>query len=45
MVNSLNPLEWNEDVIHRIKETENMHKSENNEETFRNLGNPEDEIR
>ncbi|WP_148631119.1 DinB family protein [Bacillus sp. E214] len=36
---------WNEDVIHRIKGTENPHKPENNEETFGNPGNPEDEIR
>ncbi|OCA82648.1 DinB family protein [Bacillus sp. FJAT-27986] len=36
---------WNEDVIHRIKGTENPHKPENNEETFGNPGDPEDEIR
>jgi uncharacterized damage-inducible protein DinB len=35
---------WNEDVIHRIKGTENPHKAENNEETFGNPGDPEDEI-
>lgn len=36
---------WNEDVIHRIKGTENPYKPENNEETFGNPGNQEDEIR
>ncbi|MEK3766156.1 DinB family protein [Solibacillus sp. FSL K6-4121] len=35
---------WNEDVIHRIKGTENPHKAQNNEETFGNPGKPEDEI-
>jgi len=35
---------WNEDVIHRIKGTENPHKAEVNEETFGNPGDPEDEI-
>ncbi|CAM3816461.1 DinB family protein [Mesobacillus thioparans] len=35
---------WNEDVIHRIKGTENSHKAEDNEETFANSGDPEDEI-
>ncbi|WIY59507.1 DinB family protein [Bacillus arachidis] len=35
---------WNEDVIHRIKVTENPHKAEDNEETFGNPGDPEDEI-
>ena len=35
---------WNEDVIHRIKGTENPHKPEDNEVTFGNLGDPEDEI-
>ena len=35
---------WNEDVIYRIKGTENPHKPESNEETFGNQGNPEDEI-
>ncbi|WP_282137310.1 DinB family protein [Rossellomorea aquimaris] len=35
---------WNEDVIHRIKGTENPRKAEDNEETFGNPGNPEDEI-
>ena len=35
---------WNEDVIHRIKSTENTHKAEDNEATFGNPGNPEDEI-
>ncbi|MGD7008617.1 DinB family protein [Metabacillus sp. 84] len=34
---------WNEDVIHRIKGTENPHKPKDNEETFANPGNPEDE--
>ena len=34
---------WNEDVIHRIKGTENPHKPKSNEETFGNPGNPEDE--
>ncbi|MBS4192931.1 DinB family protein [Bacillus sp. FJAT-49705] len=34
----------NEDVIHRIKGTENPHKAEDNEETFGNPGDPEDEI-
>lgn len=36
---------WNEDVIHRIKGTENPHRPKNNEETFGNQGDPEDEIR
>ena len=35
---------WNEDVIYRIKGTENPRKPESNEETFGNQGNPEDEI-
>jgi uncharacterized damage-inducible protein DinB len=35
---------WNEDVIHRIKGTENPHKTEDNEETFGNPGDPEDEM-
>jgi len=35
---------WNEDVIHRLKGTENPRKAEDNEETFGNQGNPEDEI-
>ena len=35
---------WNEDVIHRIKGTENPHNAESNEETFGNPGDPEDEI-
>jgi uncharacterized damage-inducible protein DinB len=35
---------WNEDVIHRIKGTENPYKAEDNEETFGNPGNPDDEI-
>lgn len=35
---------WNDDVIHRIKGTENPHKAETNEETFGNPGDPEDEI-
>jgi uncharacterized damage-inducible protein DinB len=35
---------WNEDVIHRIKGTENPHKVEDNEATFGNPGDPEDEI-
>lgn len=35
---------WNEDVIHRIKGTENPHKAADNEETFGNPGDPEDEI-
>jgi uncharacterized damage-inducible protein DinB len=35
---------WNEDVIHRIKGTENPHKAEGNDETFGNPGDPEDEI-
>lgn len=34
---------WNEDVIHRIKETENPRKAEDNEVTFGNPGDPEDE--
>jgi uncharacterized damage-inducible protein DinB len=35
---------WNEDVIHRIKGTENPQKAEANEETFGNPGDPDDEI-
>lgn len=35
---------WNEDVIHRIKGTENPNKAEDNEVTFGNPGDPEDEI-
>ncbi|MDG4658464.1 DinB family protein [Ectobacillus antri] len=35
---------WNEDVIHRIKGTENPHQAADNEETFGNPGDPEDEI-
>jgi uncharacterized damage-inducible protein DinB len=35
---------WNEDVIHRIKGTENSHKAIDNEETFGNPGDPKDEI-
>jgi uncharacterized damage-inducible protein DinB len=35
---------WNEDVIHRIKGTENPHKAEDNEETFGNPGDPGDEM-
>lgn len=35
---------WNEDVIHRMKGTENPHKANDNEETFGNQGDPEDEI-
>lgn len=35
---------WNEDVIYRIKGTENPHKAEGNDETFGNPGDPEDEI-
>jgi uncharacterized damage-inducible protein DinB len=35
---------WNEDVIHRLKGTENPQKAEHNEETFGNPGDPEDEI-
>ncbi|MEL3974426.1 DinB family protein [Rossellomorea oryzaecorticis] len=35
---------WNEDVIHRIKGTENPLKAEDNEETFGNPGDPEDEM-
>lgn len=35
---------WNEDVIHRIKGTENPLKPESNEETFGSPGNLEDEI-
>lgn len=35
---------WNEDVIHRIKGTENPHKADDNDETFGNPGNPEDKI-
>ena len=35
---------WNEDVIHRIKGSENPHQAKDNEETFGNPGNPEDEI-
>jgi len=35
---------WNEDVIHRIKGTENPHKAEDNDETFGNPGDSEDEI-
>jgi uncharacterized damage-inducible protein DinB len=35
---------WNEDVIHRIKGTENPHRAEDNEKTFGNPGDPEDEI-
>lgn len=35
---------WNEDVIHRIKGTENPQKAEDNDETFGNPGDPEDEI-
>lgn len=33
----------NEDVIHRIKGTENPRKAKDNEETFGNPGDPEDE--
>ncbi|MCM3707975.1 MULTISPECIES: DinB family protein [Cytobacillus] len=36
---------WNEDVIHRIKGTENPQKAEDNEVTFGNPGDPEDESR
>ena len=35
---------WNEDVIHRIKGTENPRKAEDNEVTFGNPGDPEDEF-
>jgi uncharacterized damage-inducible protein DinB len=35
---------WNEDVIHRIKGTENKHNLETNDETFGNPGDPEDEM-
>lgn len=35
---------WNEDVIHRIKGTENPHKAKDNEETFGSHGDPEDEL-
>ncbi|WP_175991486.1 DinB family protein [Bacillus sp. Marseille-Q1617] len=35
---------WNEDVIHRMKGTENPLKAEDNEETFGNPGDPEDEM-
>ncbi|WP_411334438.1 DinB family protein [Metabacillus indicus] len=34
---------WNDDVIHRIKGTENPHKIKDNEETFADPGDPEDE--
>ncbi|MGD6774661.1 DinB family protein [Sutcliffiella horikoshii] len=34
---------WNEDVIHRIKGTDNPHKAEDNEATFGSQGDPEDE--